>query len=335
MGVTIKDVAEAAGVSISTVSKVLNGHYSISEKTAERVRGIMREMNYYPNANAQSFASGSNHTVVLLANLAPNAAFQNPHMFEIIAGLEEALCKRGYRLILRGTEATSACGIAEEIISRRSADAIAVHVGVMSHPLAAVLTRLQFPHIVLGAPDFESQVCWIDNSNTYSGTVAASFLLSRGYKRLAFIGGKSYDLGSALRLQGVKQGLSNAGAKLEDQYIWLGESTRADGFRMVENLLSQKELPDAIICANNYIALGCVDAVNKRGLRIPKDIGVMAFDNFPFSQIIEPPLTVVDINVRDMGAQAAKFLTDIMRHPNTQIQTYITTSDVIVRGSTR
>ena len=127
MGVTIKDVAEAAGVSISTVSKVLNGHYSISEKTAERVRGIMREMNYYPNANAQSFASGSNHTVVLLANLAPNAAFQNPHMFEIIAGLEEALCKRGYRLILRGADATSACGIAEEIISRRSADAIAVH----------------------------------------------------------------------------------------------------------------------------------------------------------------------------------------------------------------
>ena len=142
-------------------------------------------------------------------------------------------------------------------------------------------------------------------------------------------------MGSVLRLQGVKQGLSNAGEKLEDQYIWLGESTRADGFRMAEGLLSQKKLPDAIICANNYIALGCVDAVNKRGLRIPKDIGVMAFDNFPFSQIIEPPLTVVDINVRDMGAQAAKFLTDIMRHPNMQIQTYITTSNVIVRGSTR
>ena len=335
MGVTIKDVAEAAGVSISTDSKVLNGHYSISETTAERVRGIMREMNYYPNANAQSFASGSNHTVVLLANLSPNAAFRNPHMFEIIAGLEEALCRRGYRLILRGADATSACGIAEEIISRRSADAIAIHVGVMSHPLAAVLTRLQFPHIVLGAPDFESQVCWIDNSNTYSGAVAAGYLLSRGYRRLAFIGGRSYDLGSALRLQGVKQGLANGGERLEDQYIWLGESTRADGFRMTEGLLNQKQLPDAIICANNYIALGCVDAVLKREMRIPKDMGIMAFDDYPFSQIMEPPLTVVDINVRDMGAQAAKFLTDIMRHPNTQIQTYITTSNVIARGSTR
>ena len=335
MGVTIKDVAEAAGVSISTVSKVLNGHYSISEKTAERVRGIMREMNYYPNANAQSFASGSNHTVVLLANLSPNAAFRNPHMFEIIAGLEEALCRRGYRLILRGADATSACGIAEEIISRRSADAIAIHVGVMSHPLAAVLTRLQFPHIVLGAPDFESQVCWIDNSNTYSGAVAAGYLLSRGYRRLAFIGGRSYDLGSALRLQGVKQGLANGGERLEDQYIWLGESTRADGFRMTEGLLNQKQLPDAIICANNYIALGCVDAVLKREMRIPKDMGIMAFDDYPFSRIMEPPLTVVDINVRDMGAQAAKFLTDIIRHPNMQIQTYITTSNVIARGSTR
>ena len=335
MGVTIKDVAEAAGVSISTVSKVLNGHYSISEKTAERVRGIMREMNYYPNANAQSFASGSNHTVVLLANLSPNAAFRNPHMFEIIAGLEEALCRRGYRLILRGADATSACGIAEEIISRRSADAIAIHVGVMSHPLAAVLTRLRFPHIVLGAPDFESQVCWIDNSNTYSGAVAAGYLLSRGYRRLAFIGGRSYDLGSALRLQGVKQGLANGGERLEDQYIWLGESTRADGFRMTEGLLNQKQLPDAIICANNYIALGCVDAVLKREMHIPKDMGIMAFDDYPFSQIMEPPLTVVDINVRDMGAQAAKFLTDIIRHPNMQIQTYITTSNVIARGSTR
>lgn len=335
MGVTIKDVAKAAGVSISTVSKVLNGHYSISEKTADHVRQIMREMNYYPSASAQSFASGANRTVVLLADLSPNMAFRNPHMFEIVAGLEEALRKRGYRLILQGTDETSACGLAEEIISRRSADAIAVHVGVMSHPLSAVLTRLRFPHIVLGMPNFESQVCWIDNNNTYSGTVAASYLLSQGYRKIAFIGGKYYDLGSAHRLQGVKQGLTNAGFQLEDQYIWLGDSTRADGYQMTAKLLDQKPLPDAIICANNYIALGCVDALYKRGLRIPENIGVMAFDDYPFSQIMEPPLTVVDINVRDMGAQAGKFLVDIIRHPNMQIQTYITTSNVIPRASTQ
>lgn len=334
MGTTIKDVAKAAGVSISTVSKVLNGHYSISEATAAHVRQVMGELNYYPSANAQSFATGTSRTVVLLADMSTNMAFRNPHMFEIVAGLEEALRKRGYRLILQGTDETSACGLAEDIISRRSADAMAIHVGVMSHPLAAVLTRLRFPHIVLGMPNFDSQVCWIDNNNTYSGTVAASYLVSQGYRKIAFIGGKYYDLGSTHRLQGVKEGLETAGFQLEDQYIWLGESTRADGFRMTQKLLEQRPLPDAVICANNYIALGCVDAIRQKGIRIPADIGVMAFDDYPFSQIIEPKLTVVDINVRDMGAQAAKFLVDIIKHPNMQIQTYITTSNVLPRDST-
>lgn len=335
MKITISQVAEAAGVSVSTVSKVMSGHYSISEKTAERVRKVMEELNYYPNASAQSFASGDTKTVVLLAEMAMNTAFQSPHIFEIISGLEEALWKRGYRLVLHGTDSTSACTLAKDIISRKSADGIAVHVGLMSHPLAALLTQLRFPHIILGAPDFDSQVCWIDNNNTYSGTVAASYLVSRGYRNLAFIGGKSYDLGSTHRLRGIQQGLQGNGLSLEERNIWLGDSTRWSGYQMTGSLLNQKPLPDAIICANNYIALGCVDAIREQGLKIPQDIGVITFDNYPFSQIIEPQLTVVDINVRDMGAQAGKFLVSMIRHPNTQVQTYITTSSVIPRQSTK
>lgn len=335
MGVTIKDVAKAANVSVSTVSKVINHHYSISEETAQRVRQVMKDLNYYPSASAQSFAKGSTKEVAVLANLAPNAAFQNPHMFEIISGLEETLRAKGYRLLLRGVDETNAYEVAEEIISRRSADAIAIHVSVMTHPLSALLTRLRFPHIVLGAPNFESQVCWIDNNNVYSGTIAASYLLSLGYRKIAFVGGQYYDLGSTLRLQGVRQCLQEAGFPLDDQYVWLGESTRADGYRMTCQLLDEKQSPDAIICANNSIAMGCVAAVRERGLSIPGDMGVMAFDDYPFSQMMEPPLTVVDINVRDMGAQAAKFLVDMIRHPNMQIQTYITTSNVIPRASTR
>lgn len=334
MGVTIKDVAKAAGTSVSTVSKVINGHYSISEETADRVRRVIKELNYYPSASAQSIAKGATKIVTVLTDLNPNAAFQNPHMFEIVAGLEETLRSKGYRLHLRGVDATNAYDVAEEIISRRSADALAIHVSVMTHPLSGLLTKLRFPHIVLGMPNFESQVCWIDNNNVYSGTIAASYLLSEGYHKIAFIGGHYYDLGSSLRLQGVKQELQNAGFQLEDQYIWLGDSTRADGFRMTIKLLDQKPLPDAIICANNYIAVGCVDALLKRGMKIPADIGVIAFDDYPFSQIVEPPLTVVDINVRDMGNQAGKFLIDIIKHPNMQVQTYVTTSNIMERHST-
>ena len=224
--------------------------------------------------------------------------------------------------------------MAEEFISRRSADALAVHVSVMTHQLAALLVRSHFPHIVLGLPNFDSQVCWIDINNVYSGVIAAAHLAGEGYRRVAFLGGQDYDRISAHRLEGVRQGLENAGLSLDNQYIWQGDSTWADGQRMTHKLLSRKPLPDAVVCANNYIALGCVSAIRERGLEIPKQIAVMTFDDHPFAQIIEPPLTVVDIDVRGMGSQAGRFLLDMIRHPNTQIQTYVTTSNLMVRQST-
>lgn len=144
MGITIKDVAAAAGTSVSTVSKVINGHYSISEETAARVRRVMQELNYYPNASAQSFARGTTKTIAVLANLAPNTAFQNPHMFEMIAGLEESLSTRGYRLQLRGVDTATAYEVAKEVIYRQSADALAIHVSVIAYPLSGLLTNRTF-----------------------------------------------------------------------------------------------------------------------------------------------------------------------------------------------
>ena len=216
MAVTIKDVAKAAGTSISTVSKVINGHYSISEATAERVRAVMRELGYYPSASAQSFARGSTRAVVCLAELRPNTAFENPHLFEMISGLEEGLRARGYSLTLRSTDTTEACEIATELINRRGCDGLAVHASVMSRPLAALLTRTRFPHIVLGLPNFESQVCWIDINNVFSGMTAAAHLLDEGYRRIAFIGGSEHDMISAHRLEGVRQGLESAGRELPE-----------------------------------------------------------------------------------------------------------------------
>ena len=334
MGVTIKEVAKAAGVSISTVSKVINGHYSISEETQERVRQVIRELNYYPSASAQSFAKGATRMVIVLTDLGPNITFSNPHMFEIIAGMEEALRSRGYRLILCGAQTSTACEMAEEFISRRSADALAIHVSMMTHQLAALLVRTHFPHIVLGKPSFDSQVCWIDINNISSGIIAAAHLSQQGYHRIAFLGGQDHDLNSTHRLEGVRQGLDSVGLTVDDQYIWLGDSTPADGLRMAGKLLMHAPLPDAIICANNYIALGCVSAIREQGMTIPSDVAVMTFDDYPFAQIMDPPLTVVDIDVRGMGIQAGKFLIDIIRHPNTQVQTYVTTSNLIVRQST-
>lgn len=104
---------------------------------------------------------------------------------------------------------------------------------------------------------------------------------------------------------------------------------------MTRQLLAMRPMPDAIICANNHIALGCMTAIQKAGLSVPKDIGIMTFDDYPFSQMTTPELTVVDIKVRDMGEQAGRLLVDNIRHPNIQVQTFTTNPVLIVRGSTQ
>ena len=210
-----------------------------------------------------------------------------------------------------------------------------IHVSVLSRPLAALLTRSRFPHIVLGLPNFDSQVCWIDINNVYSGVTAARHLLEQDYQRIAFLGGLEYDMISAHRLEGVKQALADVGRRLEEQYIWLGESTRQEGCRMARQLLNLRPMPDAVICANNLLALGCMQAAQELGLRIPKDVGVMTFDDYPFSRMTTPELTVVDIDVRDMGEQAGRLLVENIRKPGNQVQTYTTNPLLIERQSTR
>lgn len=335
MSVSIKDVAKAVGTSVSTVSKVINGYYDISEETVEKVHKAMKELRYYPNSNAQNFATKSTKTVAVLTNLSANIAYTNPHMFEIISGLEESLSAKGYHTFLLSVDETNIYEKAEELISCKSVDALAIHASVITHPLSFLLTKLQFPHIVLGCPNFESQLCWIDNNNTYSGIIAASYLVSIGYNNIAFIGGQYYDSLSANRLNGVKQTLKEHRCPLDERYIWLGESTKDDGYRMTKQMIEALPPPDAIICANNTIAWGCLGALRDNGLSIPDDIGVLAFDDYPLSQYMEPPLTIVDINVRDLGVQAGKSLLKLIGQNNTQIQTFVTTSNLIVRESTK
>ncbi len=335
MAVTIRDVAQAAGTSPTTVSRVINNQcYSISQETIDRVRRAVRELNYHPNARARSFARQSTRTVLWLCSFRQGAAFENPHMFEMLSGAESILARKGYRLMVENADTTSVNAIVEEAYASQEVDGLLIHASVVSRPLSAMLTRTHFPHVVLGKPDFESQMCWVDINNVLSGDIAAHHLLEEGYRKIAFIGGRESDRISSHRLEGVRQALAAAAHPLEEQFIWLGESTPQEGSRMTEGLFGMAVRPDAVICANNSLALGCVETLGKLGLRIPRDVGVMTFDNYPYANMMTPPLTVVDIDVYDMGIQAGRTLLQILSKKNQQVQTYTTTSNLIVRAST-
>ncbi len=335
MAVTIKDVAKEAGVSTATVSKVINKVPSISEATTEKINKIMKEMNYHPNLRAQNFARKSTRNIFFITNFERNTAFLNPHMFEIMSGLQYLLNNKNYTLSILSVNMADEMEVLDRIISQNSADGIVIHASVITKEMSLRIYKAGFPHVIIGCPNFETQLCWIDNNNYLSGEIAANHLLEQGYHAISFVGGMEGDMISTHRLQGAITALSDKKLKMNEAFIKRGESIKQDGFRMMEELLSLKQVPDAVICANNHIALGALKAITKHNYKIPKEIGVISFDDYPFSQITDPLLTVVNIDVYDMGLQAGKLILSKIKKPNLQVQSYTTLPCLIVRESTK
>ena len=132
----------------------------------------------------------------------------------------------------------------------------------------------------------------------------------------------------------VCQALQEMGLDLSHEHVLQSQSTLADGARAIKKLLRMKPMPQAVICANNPIALGLMQALQAKGIRIPEDMALITFDSYPFSLFTEPPMTVVDINMYEMGQEAGRLVLQKLRHPATQIQTYITTPTLVCRGTT-
>ena len=335
MAATIRDVAKLAGVSTATVSKVMNGSYSISQATADRVRKVMEELNYHPNLRARNFARQSTRQVLFLTTLGEGAGFSNPHMFEIMCGLECTLGKKDYLLGVKNISPAEAPEFVREVFDSKMVDGVVIHASVISRELDELIKYKEIPHIVLGMPNFASHFCWLDIDNKLAGEMAANYLLQCGYQSLAFAGGTDEDKISGHRLAGVLSVLKEYDVIVPRYHLQYGESDCDSGFRMTEQLLENPNLPDAIICANNYIAYGCVNALKENKIRIPEDMGVLTFDDYPFSRILEPELTVVNIDVYDMGMQAGKLILNKMKKPNLQIQFYCTLPLITERGSTK
>ena len=334
MGVTIKDVAREAGVSIATVSKVINGSYSISKETIARVNDVMKKLDYHPNTRARNLAQKSNRTIVFVTSLEKNVGFTNPHMFEMMCGLENYLSKKDYSLVLRSLTTDEAPDYIKETFDVKKADGFIIHASLLSEKLDETISKNEIPHLVLGMPNFESHMSWIDVNNKHAGEIAAKYLLACGYCSLAFIGGRPEDKISMNRLEGVLTMLKEHDVVQPQNYIKYGESATNSGFELTREIIELDHRPEAIICANNYLAYGCVSAIKESGLSIPKDIGVLTIDDFPFSKLLDPQLSVVNIDVYDLGYEAGKNILKIVRNPNVHIQSYITNPNIIQREST-
>lgn len=334
MPVTISDVAKEANVSTSTVSKVLNNWTTISPASATRVHQAIEKLNYIPNARAVSFARKSTKNIVFLTYLEKDSAYVNPHMFDIMCGAYNELARHDYTMTLQDISKDTIKGESvSRLLSTKICDGIIIHGSAINSTIADTIVNQNFPHIIIGHPGFESRLCWVDTNHALAGHLAAQHMIEHGYTSIAFIGGQKTDELSFQRQKGFLGTMYQYGYQVPDERIFYSNSTTEEGYLITKKILSAQKRPRGIVCENNTLAVGAMKAIEQSNLSLPNDIAFLTFDAYPYSKIIDPKPTVVDINVYDMGVQAGNMMIRKLENPSLLVQSF-TTIPVIHEGLT-
>lgn len=334
MSISIKDVAKEAGVSISTVSKALNERSSISPETALKIKRVADEMGYVPNSRARVFAMKETKQVVFVADIPKDTAFNNPHIFEILMGLQHSVSSNGFSLIIETVEKKNTLDYISSLYSKGMVDALVIHASILTKRLESMIVKSNLPHLIIGQPDYQSTLSWIDTDNTLSGAIAIRHLLSKDYAPIAFVGGKADDMISLHRFEGASRELKQNGMSFLDQYVFSTSSTIVSGMNTAKKILKMEKPPRSVLCANSVIAFGLMQEFKNQNVKVPKEMAVMTFDRYPFSDFTEPRITSVDMNMFEIGEEAGSILMKKLTHPNLRIQTFTSEPCVFEREST-
>lgn len=323
MSVTISDVARKAGVSTSTVSKVINNSPTISEATARKVKRAIEDLDYTPNSKAVHFARGTSKNLIFLTDLSQDIAYCNPHMFDIMCGVYHELSAMNYTMTVEGMSGRQFPGeIACNEIKNKSADGLIIHGCAGNELLFDALRKNHIPHIIIGHPADRTDLCWIDTDHEAAGQYAADYIFSCGYRNPAFVAGQTEDEISNSRLSGFRQGLVNHGLHLKSADVIYTENTHQSAYRKTCDYLARSKKADVLVVANSLLAYGVSLALQKRGLRVPDDIGLLTFDTHPYSFLEEPRPSVIDINMYELGAQAGRMMIQKLNNPALLIQSF-------------
>ena len=311
MKITINDVAKTAGVSASTVSRVLADSPKISEKTKKRVRKVIEELNYHPNAIAQSLANRSSKTIGLILNVEAETLVRNPFFIQAITGISEYAQEKGYNVMFAYNKSEEGdLDIAVRYVNCRCVDGIVLFTSRTNDKCIDFLTKNNFPFSVIGRPDQTEGVLWVDNDNFQATYQITNALIMKGHKKMAFIGGPKGHNVSNDRFEGFKTAMTVHGYAVDDNMTFLeGSFSEEFGSECMMKIISAaqkgQELPTAIVTSDDMQALGVLKAMRKKNI---SNIAVTGFNNMPISLYQNESFTSVDVNASKLGFYAAKLL---------------------------
>ncbi len=320
MGVSIKDVAKAAGVSTATVSRIINNSPLISPSTRKKTLKVMKELNYVPNSMARALSNKKPFNVTLLIDVKDMKSYSNPFFYEVVHGIETAVYKKGLCLtIASARDPDKKHDILDWHINGKRVQGLIIPASLADEKIIARLEKIEFPFVVIGEPsEYDERLSWVDIDNRQGGRQAVEHLLEKGYRKIAFIGGSVDERFNKSRLLGVKDALLESGMLHSERYIKECNGSKQDAYLKMRELIDMRERPDAVIGGDNIICFGAMKALAEAGLAIPGDTGVLSFNDYPLAELTEPPLTSVVIDVFELGVRAAEMLLDMMDDPGAE-----------------
>jgi len=328
--ITIFDVAERAGVSYGTVSRVINQSPHVRDETRQRVVLAMQELGYVINKQARGLAGGRS---MMIGVLVPDLG--TGYIGEIMRGIDAELGRAGYDLVLYTThrEETKEAGYVASLTHGAVEGLLLV---LPSNPglYLDTLRAHDFPFVLIDHQGINDQGPAVGATNWQGAFNATEYLIQQGHSEIGFITG-TMDLGcSRDRLAGYEAALRTHHVPYRAENVCGGDFFQPTGFSCAQNLLNRPDRPTAIFASNDVMALGVMEAVRVCGLRVPEDVSVIGFDDIPQSALLYPPLTTVRQPLEKMGQVATQMLLDMLNDPDKQTGRIELPTELIVRGST-
>lgn len=335
--VTSQDVANLAGVSRTTVSLVLNNveGIKISPETQKKVRDTAEKLGYVPNATAQALATRRARAIGLVMTRSPHHIATDTFLPRILGGLLDIIREHKLRLLIESVEPEHQDRVYLELAKAKHIDGMILLTPRIDDLEINSLEKVDVPVVLMGELK-DSNLHSVDVDNRLAAKKAVQYLIDLGHTQIGCIANASPTYSAAPeRVLGYKQALETAGLAIDEDRILYADFDPQSGFICMQKLLASKQKFTAIFIASDNVAMGAKSALREAGLRVPDDISIIGFDDIPWAEYADPPLTTIRLPAQELASEACLLLLDLMKGKGSDNRRLVLDTELIVRHSCR